>query len=105
MFEGSLGTRSELLVTNTSMAESGSFFRSAENKEGRSMAYNTPITTNNNITSPRARCIVFVWMESTLLALREITNYKQLAVSKCQTRQVESLPNRPIVLRRDLLVP
>ena len=38
MFEGSLGTRSELLVTNTSMAENGSFFCSAENKAGKSMA-------------------------------------------------------------------
>ena len=37
-YEGSLGTRSELLITNTSMAENGSFFCSAENKAGKSMA-------------------------------------------------------------------
>ena len=37
-FEGSLGTRSELLITNTSMAENGSFLCSAENKAGKSMA-------------------------------------------------------------------
>ena len=36
--EGSLGTRSELLITNTSLAENGSFFCSAENKAGRSTA-------------------------------------------------------------------
>ena len=37
-FEGSLGTRSELLITNTSVAENGSFLCSAENKAGKSMA-------------------------------------------------------------------
>ena len=40
-YEGSLGTRSELLITNTSMAENGSFFCSAENKAGKSMAIYT----------------------------------------------------------------
>ena len=41
MFEGSLGTRSELLITNTCMAENRSFFCSAENKSGKSMAIYT----------------------------------------------------------------
>ena len=37
-YEGSSGTRSELLITNTSIAENGSFLCSAENKAGKSLA-------------------------------------------------------------------
>ena len=37
-YEGSLGTRSELLITNTTIAENGSFLCSAENKAGKSLA-------------------------------------------------------------------
>merc|ERR1719336_3054478 len=37
-YEGSLGTRSELVITNTSISENGSFLCSAENKAGKSMA-------------------------------------------------------------------
>ena len=37
-YEGSLGTRSELLITNITQAENGSFLCSAENKAGKSLA-------------------------------------------------------------------
>ena len=37
-YEGSLGTRSELLITNITQAENGSFLCSAENKAGKSQA-------------------------------------------------------------------
>ena len=50
-YEGSLGTRSELLISNSSLAENGSFLCMAENKAGKSVAnYSVSVQPHNGDT-------------------------------------------------------
>ena len=50
-YEGSLGTRSELVISNTSLAENGSFLCLAENKAGKSMSnYSLQVTQTSGDT-------------------------------------------------------
>ena len=73
--KGSLGTRSELLITNTSMAESGSFFCSAENKAGKSMAiYTLQVELYRSDTLVMEMIAVAVCLITILLLLMVIVN-------------------------------